>query len=75
MEAGERIVVDYFYVPPGQVAACLTSPKAEKYLHDQHDRHTDIYGDKEQCVYCDLRCLKCIAVIYAARRRRLQASS
>jgi hypothetical protein len=48
MKAGERVMVDYFYVPPGQVAACLTSDKSEQYLHDSARRHAAIFGEGAQ---------------------------
>jgi hypothetical protein len=61
MMADERVSIEYFHVPPGQVAACLTSDKSEQYLHDSARRHAALFGEGAQylgekgCSECRLR--------------------
>lgn len=48
MRAGEHIVIDYYYVPPGEVAACLTSDASQQFLIDNARKHAQIFGQGAQ---------------------------
>lgn len=48
MAAGEVVEVQYYYVPGGQVPACLTSPASEQFLVQSAQKHAEIFGERSQ---------------------------